>query len=187
MASRSNGHAIIFYPVVSIFLFFPHLISAVGDCSLPYFYTWYGLSANLECMSGMSCTWLSENKWRKNYAKNRRLRTITKRLATSSQLRHVSTITKNFLNINTSSRCLHNMANFGPLTGEICLQWRDRGGAEGGSCPRAQQVRGRKMAVRRWEFFCNGYRPTMNSHFFVTGQISMKFGGKRQSLSCIEP
>jgi len=39
MASRSNGHAIIFYPVVSIFLFFPHLISAVGDCSLPYFYT----------------------------------------------------------------------------------------------------------------------------------------------------
>ena len=29
---------------------------------------------------------------------------------------------KNLLNINISSRCSHNIANFGPLTGEIC--WR---------------------------------------------------------------
>jgi len=33
---------------------------------------------------------------------------------------------------------------------------------------------GRKMAVRRVGFFATG---TANSHFFVTGQISMKFGG----------
>jgi len=28
---------------------------------------------------------------------------------------------------------------------------------------------------------------TMNSHFFVTGQIGMKFGKKRQSVCFIEP
>jgi len=39
--------------------------------------------------------------------------------AVSSQLRHVSTIGKNLLNSNTSSTCLYNMANFGPLTAEI--------------------------------------------------------------------
>jgi len=32
---------------------------------------------------------------------------------------------KNFLNCNISSRCSHNMANFGPLTAEIC--WRVSG------------------------------------------------------------
>jgi len=35
---------------------------------LPYFYTWCGLSANLECRSEMCCTWLAENTWRKNLA-----------------------------------------------------------------------------------------------------------------------
>jgi len=33
-------------------------------------------------------------------------------------------------------------------------------------------------------FFVTG---TMKSHFFVTGQIGMKFGQKRQSLSFIKP
>jgi len=33
-------------------------------------------------------------------------------------------------------------------------------------------------------FFVTG---TMNSHFFVTGQIGMKFRQKRLSLSSIEP
>jgi len=41
--------------------------------------------------------------------------------AMSSQLRHLSTIGKKLLNINTSSTCPHNMANFGPLTAEIGL------------------------------------------------------------------
>jgi len=45
-------------------------------------------------------------------------------------------------------------------------KWAQNGGEKGGS------------------FFVTG---TMNSHFFVTGQISLKFGGKRQSLSCIQP
>ena len=39
-----------------------------------------------------------------------------------SQLRHVSTIGKNVLNIDTSPTCPHNMVNFGFLTAEIC--WR---------------------------------------------------------------
>jgi len=43
-------------------------------------------------------------------------------LAISSQLRHVSTIRKNFLNSNISSTCPHNMVNFGPLTAEIHWQ-----------------------------------------------------------------
>ena len=42
--------------------------------------------------------------------------------AISSQLRHVSTIGKKLLSSNMSSRCPHNMVNFGPLTAEI--RWR---------------------------------------------------------------
>jgi len=41
--------------------------------------------------------------------------------AVSSQLKHVSTIGKNLLNSNISSRRPRNMANFGPLTAEIGL------------------------------------------------------------------
>jgi len=56
-----------FCPVVSFFLlssffFFPRLISAVADwMSIPYFYTWFGPSANLECRSEMCCTRLAGN------------------------------------------------------------------------------------------------------------------------------
>jgi len=57
-------------------------------------------------------------------AKYRHFGTIAKLCrAVSSQLRrHVSTLGKNLLNIDTSSTCLHNMVNFGLLTAEIC--WR---------------------------------------------------------------
>jgi len=40
----------------------------------------------------------------------------------SSQLRHVSTIGKKLVNMDTSSTCPRNMVNFGLLTAEIC--WR---------------------------------------------------------------
>jgi len=47
--------------------------------------------------------------------------------AISSQLRHVSTIGKNLLSSNISSRCLHNMVNFGLLAAEIIsLVWGTR-------------------------------------------------------------
>ena len=104
------------------FSFFPCLISAVGDWCLPYFGTWCGLSANLECRSEMRSR-LAANTGRKKVAKNRHLATIAQLCrAISSQLRHVSTIGKNLLSSNTSSTCHDNMVNFGPLTAEIC--WR---------------------------------------------------------------
>ena len=54
-------------------------------------------------------------------AKNRHLGTIAQLCpAISSQRRHVSTIGKNLLNINKSSTCPHNMANFGPPAADIC-------------------------------------------------------------------
>jgi len=58
-------------------------------------------------------------------AKNRHLHTIVQLCrAISSQLRHVSTIWKNLLSSNISSRCPHNMVNFGLLAAEIVsLVW----------------------------------------------------------------
>ena len=53
-------------------------------------------------------------------AKNRHLGTNVQLCrAISSQLRHVWTIGKNLLSNNISSRCPHNMANFGLLAAEI--------------------------------------------------------------------
>ena len=90
---------------------------------LPYFYTWCGLSANLECTSEMCCTRLAENTGRKNDAK------LTQK---SPSAHHRTTLSgcifatkacidnrKKLLNSNISSMCLHNMANFGSLTAEI--------------------------------------------------------------------
>jgi len=93
------GQTIIFLPCYFYLLssFFPHLISAAADWigCLPYFYTWRGPSANLECRSEMCCSQLAANTGCKTVAKNRHLGTITQlRRAISSQLRHVSTIGK---------------------------------------------------------------------------------------------
>ena len=53
-------------------------------------------------------------------AKNRHLRTIVQLCrAISSQLRHISTIRKNLLSSNISSRRAHNMVNFDLLAAEI--------------------------------------------------------------------
>ena len=71
----------------------------------------------------MCCTQLAENTGCK---KNRHFGTIAQLCrAIPSELRHVSTIGKNLLNINTSSTCPDNMVNFGLLTAEIC--WRVSG------------------------------------------------------------
>jgi len=67
------GHYIFALWLLSIYLF-PRLILAVGDwMSIPYFHTWCGLSANLECRSEMCCTRVAGNTGRKNDAKNRHL------------------------------------------------------------------------------------------------------------------
>ena len=73
----------------------------------------------------MWCTQLVENTGRKKVTKNRYLGTIAQLCqAISSQLRHVSTIGKNLLSSNMSSRCPHNIVSFGPLAAEIVsLVW----------------------------------------------------------------
>jgi len=70
-------------------------------------------------MSEMCCTQLAENTGRKN----RHFGTIAQFCRpVSSQLRHISTVGKNLLNIDTSSTRRRNMVNFGLLTAKIC--WR---------------------------------------------------------------
>jgi len=70
----------------------------------------------------MYCKRLAENTGGKQSPKICHLGTIAQICrAVSSQLRHVSKIGKNLLNINISSRCPHNMANVGPLMAEIGL------------------------------------------------------------------
>ena len=101
--------------------FFPRLISAVGHWMSTILHTWCGLSANLGCRSETCCTRLTENTGHKKLPKIRRLSTIVQlcRAIMSPQLRHISTVGKNFLSSNISSRCPHNMVNFGPLAAEI--------------------------------------------------------------------
>jgi len=97
------GQAIIFCPVVSIFLlsfflsFFPRLISAAADWMSTILHTWCGLSVNLECRSETCCARLAANTGREKIAKSRHLGTIPQICRTiSSLLRHVSTIGKKF-------------------------------------------------------------------------------------------
>jgi len=83
-------------------------------------HTWCGLSANLGSRSETCCTRLAENAGRKKSPKNRHLRTIVQLCrAISSQLRHYRQSEKKLLSNNISSRCSHNMVNFGLLAAEI--------------------------------------------------------------------
>ena len=90
---------------------------------LPYFHKWCDLSANLDCRSETCCTRLAENAGPKKspkiaiWAPSHNFVGLYYIFAT----RHVSTIGKNLLSSNMSSRCPHNMG-IGPLTAEIC--WR---------------------------------------------------------------
>jgi len=79
-----------------LFLFLAWSQRSPTGC-LPYFYTWRGLSANLECRSEMCCTRLAGNIGRKNDAKkslSAHHRTTLSGYIFASQLRHVSTIGK---------------------------------------------------------------------------------------------
>jgi len=63
-----GGHYIFarwFLSSIYLSIFFPRLISAAEIGCLPYFHTWCGLSANLECMSEMCGTRLAANTGRK--------------------------------------------------------------------------------------------------------------------------
>ena len=89
------GQAIIFLPCGFFLLSFFFYSSPNLSRCLPYFYTWRGPSANLECRCEMCCSRLAAITGRKKVAKNRHLGTIAQLCrAISSQLRHVSTIGK---------------------------------------------------------------------------------------------
>jgi len=111
------GRPLYFCPVISIFFFFLsfYLFSSpnLSGRRLDVYHTSTqrcGLSANLECMSEMCCTWLADNTGRKNDAKNRHLDTIAQICrAISSQLMHSSTMEKHSLNSNVPSTYPHNM------------------------------------------------------------------------------
>ena len=128
LCNRADHYIFALWFLSSIFylLFYssPNLSSHRFGC-LPYFYTWRGPSANLECRSEMCCSRLAANTGRKKVVKNRHLGTIAQlRRTISSQLRHVSTIGKKLLSSNTSSTCPCNMVNIGPLAAEILsLVW----------------------------------------------------------------
>jgi len=85
------GHYIFALWFLSFFLAYSQR-SEIG--CLPYFYTWCGLSENLECKYEMCCTRFTGNT--ANDAKIRHLRTIAQLCrAVSSQLRHYRQSEKN--------------------------------------------------------------------------------------------
>jgi len=103
-----------FHHVVFLLPFFssPHL-----RC-LPYFHTWCGLSANLQCRSEMCCTQLAGNTGCKKLSSAHHRTTLSGYIFVIEAC--IDNRKKNLLNSNTSSTCPHNIANFGPLTAEIC-------------------------------------------------------------------
>ena len=120
-----------FCPVVSSFFLlsiFSRLFPPSQIGCLPYLHIWCGLSANVGRRSERCCTRLAENTGCKKSPKIRHLRTIAQVCrATSSRLRHISKIGKNFLDGNISPTRPYNkikMVNFGPLVAEIVsLVW----------------------------------------------------------------
>jgi len=108
----------LWFLLVSFFFSSPNQPLQIG--CLPYFHTWFGLTASLRCRSETCSMRLAENTGRKRVAENHHLGTIAQLCrAISSQLRNVSTIGKILLNSSMSSTCPHNMVNFGPLAAEI--------------------------------------------------------------------
>jgi len=104
-----QGRPLHFCPVVSFFLlFFPHLISAVGDWMSTILLHMVWPSMNLERRSEMCCAWLAGNAGPKKSSKIFHLGTIAQLCqAISSQLRHVSTIRKKIV----KQQCLPHMSS----------------------------------------------------------------------------
>ena len=116
------GQAIIFLPrcffylLLLLFLAYSQL-SYIG--CVPYFHTWCGFRANLECRSEMCCTRLAEKMTQKSQKNSPSAHHHTTLLGcVFANKAHIDN-RKNLLNSNISSTCFHNMVNVGPLTAEI--------------------------------------------------------------------
>jgi len=102
------------------------------------------LSANLECRSETCCTRLAENTERKMMQKSPSAHHRTTLsgyiFATKARIDN----RKNLLNSNISSRCPHNMVNFGPLAAVIgAVVW-------GRSCKFQRVSRLSSVTARHW-------------------------------------
>jgi len=122
------GRPLYYAAVVSVFFFLLPFFLAYYQQSeigcLLHFHAWCGLSANLECVYEMCCTWLAgkiqESKIMQKLPSARHCTTLFGYIFTTKA--HVDIQKKNLLNSNIFSRCSHNMVNFGPLMTEI--GWR---------------------------------------------------------------
>jgi len=109
---------------ISIFvLFFLLFFLAKSQWSqtgcLPYFYTWYGPSANLECRPEMCYMQLAGNAGLKKSPSAHHCETLSSCIfATKARIDNQKKVVKQHI----SSTCPHNMANFSPLTAEIGWQ-----------------------------------------------------------------
>ena len=121
LCNRSDHYIFALWFLSSFFFFFFSSPNLSGRrLGVYHTSTHGGLSVNLQCRSETCCARLAGNAGRKKVAKNRHLGTIAQLCrAISSQLRHLSTIGKNLLSSDMSSKCPHNMVNFGLLTAEI--------------------------------------------------------------------
>ena len=112
-----------FCPVVSSSssssIFFPRLSQPSQIGYLPHLHTWCGLSANLGCRSETRCTRLAEiqdAKIAENSPSGHHRTTLLGYIFATKA--HIDN-RKNLLSSNISSRCPHNMVNFGLLAAEI--------------------------------------------------------------------
>ena len=110
---------------------------------LPYFHTWCGLSANLECRSETCCARLAENT------------TTTLSGYIFATKAFIDNRKKNLLSSNISSTCPHNMVNFGPLAPEIvALVWGTPANFNGfrilAALLHGTLVEGVSQTLRRW-------------------------------------
>ena len=147
LRSRCEHYIFILF-LSSFFLSSPNLWSHIG--CLPYFDTWCGPSANLECRSETCCIRLAGPR------KPPKIGHLAQLCwAIYSLLRHVSTIGKNLLNSNIFPTCPHTMVNFGPLMAEIHLGvWGTPANFNGfrvlAVLLQGTQVVGVSQTLRRW-------------------------------------
>ena len=111
---------------LSFFLFFLALSRRSEIGCLPYIDTWCDLSANLECMSEMCCTWLAENTGSKKSPYWHHGTTLSGCIfaAEACSWGMYRQLRKKLVKhrYDTSSTCPHNMVNFILLMAEICWQ-----------------------------------------------------------------